>query len=75
MGADVQLYRHFIGIPAMRNIAGLATYIRGEIGALGTVTVALVGGTPRTYRALGTNVLSASVHSGADAHSVLMIWE
>jgi hypothetical protein len=54
------------------------TYYRGDITKHTVVTVPGVGGTPRTYLALGSSIPGASVQqavTGSPTHTAAMIWE
>lgn len=73
VGTDVQLFRHFCGLPRVRHLPGICTYFDAEISR-GTQFPATLVGTQRTYVALG-NGFSGASQAAATAHVPAMVYE
>lgn len=71
-GGDVNLYRHFMSFPMVRNIVGLLSYWRADFTRGVPISVPVPGGATRTFMPLGDAVISAP---GETNVTLAMIWE
>lgn len=60
VGTDISVYRHYCATPRVRNLPGVVTYLKPEIGVGATFQLTL-GGVARSYMPLSEGVSNASV--------------
>jgi len=77
VNTDVQLYKHYMATPKIRQLPQCLMYLATEIPAF-TEFVSEVSGVPHTYVALPSTVLGANtwgIGTIAGTHLLAMLWE
>lgn len=73
VGADANVYKHFMSVPRMRPALGMLTYHDAEIGKGTTFSLATFGATVHTFLALGNGLYGTT--AGQPSHTIAMLWE
>lgn len=78
VGTDLQVYAHFGINPQVWTLATLATILLSEVPTGATVSVAMVGSTPRTLLSIGSGYRPLAIGTGPgviSTYGFAMLWE
>lgn len=74
VGSDIQVFKNYSTFPLVRPNVGVVTTITAEVPAGNTISVAVVGSTPRTYISIGQAGYGCGVAASSN-YCAAILWE